>query len=336
MTIGIAASGPGAGLAVWRALRAVERVGRGAIGGFVSLAAIGADGRLHRAEVQRGGAAALFGRDAPDAVPETIAAAPLAGLMSSGPDRPEPLAQFVPADPAAGLVTGHRLPNVAGSSGLPLNEEVLRRLRAGDDPRAAVEAVLARNPAADAGVIALDRRGGLFAAETPLVLARGDRGAATRRLRPGGPVAAALHNAVLPHRPLAALAVEVALDAMEPDDATSGTVLLRAGAPLKLGPAPAYLVDAAGREVTRIVVADPRYLEGEWGLGLGHAVELRGEADGRPLGRAAYEPYMVVAGGRLRSADGAGSLPIPVRSRRAAPPHGPVPRPGDGSHSRNS
>jgi hypothetical protein len=41
---------------------------------------------------------------------------------------------------------------------------------------------------------------------------------------------------------------------------------------------------------------------------------VRGERDGRPLGRATYEPYMLVAGGRLSSADGAGSLPIPVRS----------------------
>jgi hypothetical protein len=313
VTIGIAAAGPGAGLAVWRALRAVELVGRGAIGGFVSLAAIGADGRLRRAEIQRGGAAALFGRDAADAVPDEIAAAPLAGLMSSGPDRPEPLAQFVPADGAVGLVTGHRLPNVAGASGLPVNEEVLRLMREGRPPRAAVLSVLGRNPDADAGVIALDRRGRLFAADAPPVLARGDRGAALRRLRPGGPAAAALHNAVLPHRPLAALAVETALDAMEPADLATGTVLLEAGTPLALGPAPAYLVDRAGRAVTRILVADPRYLEGAWGLGLGHAVEVRGEGDGRPLGRAVYEPYMLVAGGRLRSADGAGSLPIPLR-----------------------
>jgi hypothetical protein len=101
---------------------------------------------------------------------------------------------------------------------------------------------------------------------------------------------------------------------MEPVDLASGSVLLEAGTPLALGPAPAYLVDGAGRAVTRIVVADPRYLDGAWGLGLGHEVEVRGERDGRPLGRATYEPYMLVAGGRLSSADGAGSLPIPVRS----------------------
>ena len=37
MTIGIAVRGPGAGLAAFKALAAVEKIGRGAIGGFCLL-----------------------------------------------------------------------------------------------------------------------------------------------------------------------------------------------------------------------------------------------------------------------------------------------------------
>ena len=44
MTIGIAAHGPNAGLAVYRSLRATERVGTGSIGGFAAFGAISADG----------------------------------------------------------------------------------------------------------------------------------------------------------------------------------------------------------------------------------------------------------------------------------------------------
>ena len=65
MTIGIAVTGPDAGLAAFEALRAVERVSRGAIGGFVSFVAIGAEGSLLRAQTQRGGTRTLFTRGFP-------------------------------------------------------------------------------------------------------------------------------------------------------------------------------------------------------------------------------------------------------------------------------
>ena len=60
MTIGIGAAGPNAGLAVFRALAAAEAVGHGAIGGFAVFAVLTADGRVIRAETQRGGSATLF------------------------------------------------------------------------------------------------------------------------------------------------------------------------------------------------------------------------------------------------------------------------------------
>ncbi|MFP4126312.1 MAG: DUF6963 family protein, partial [Alphaproteobacteria bacterium] len=122
MTIGIAATGAGAGLAVFAALRAVERVGRGAIGGFASFVAISEAGELVQAETQRGGTATLFvdGEATGVAPPAAVAQARFAAVMSSGPDRPPPLARFTPGDAAVGLVSGHRLPNMPGVDGAPL------------------------------------------------------------------------------------------------------------------------------------------------------------------------------------------------------------------------
>ena len=40
MTIGIVAIGPAAGAGIIAGLRGIEKIGRGAIGGFVSLAAV--------------------------------------------------------------------------------------------------------------------------------------------------------------------------------------------------------------------------------------------------------------------------------------------------------
>src|SRR3546814_1161836 len=71
--------------------------------------------------------------------------------------------QFTPAEAAVGMVTGHRLPNTPGVDGRPLNLAVLARLQQGETPRQAVEEVLAANPEADAGLIALACDGSLFA-----------------------------------------------------------------------------------------------------------------------------------------------------------------------------
>ena len=101
MTIGIAAFGPKAGAGIIAGLGAVEKIGRGAIGGFVSLVVLTDDGRLLRASVQVGGSEALFSEE----LPPEIAQAQCAGLISSGPNRPEPLSQFITAKIGVGIVT---------------------------------------------------------------------------------------------------------------------------------------------------------------------------------------------------------------------------------------
>ncbi len=312
MTIGIAAYGPGAGVAVLRALAAVEGVGRGAIGGFVSFVALTADGAIVRAAVQRGGSAALFAGGL-SAVPDAIRRANAAGLMSSGPDRPEPLSQFTPAIAGVGLVTGHRMPNTIGASGVNLNDEALALIRLGYRPEEAVERVVAANPDVDAGIIALTLDGRIAAADTAYVQRRGDSGRAVVGTAQQA-IVAVLHNAIRPHRPLAALAAEVALDIMHPADSPDGWITFAEGVRLISGPLNAVDVDGDGT-VETIIVEDPRFLEGSWSLGIGYETTVLRSA--QAVAAMLYEPYMVVEGGRLLSIDGQPTLSVPIRSRHA-------------------
>lgn len=314
MTIGIAVSGPMAGLAAFMALRAVERVARGAVGGFVSFVVITEDGRLLAADTQRGGTTTLFtDAEATGTLPPpAFATAHLAGLMSSGPNRPEPLIQFTPADRAAGIVTGHRLPNMPGGAGLPLNVAVLERLRRGETAQQAVEAELAANPRADAGIIALARDGTLFAGDSALVRQRSDRGGHLAEDPTTGARCAVLHNAIFPVEALAQLAAAVALDTMAPVDQADFHVRVAAGTRLELGEA-ACLHLGAGERVARIVVADPAWLGAHHhgaALQQGAAVRRNGDL----IGRVVFEPYCVAENGILLSLSGLDEAIISVRA----------------------
>lgn len=314
MTIGIAVRGPGAGLAAFRALRAVERVARGAIGGFVSFVALTETG-LVRAETQRGGSSTLFTAGERTGVepPPHIALAPAAALMSSGPDRPAPLAQFTAGARGVGLVTGHRVPNRPGVDGASLLEATLRELAAGAGAEAAVRHQLERNPKADAGLIALDAAGNLFAANSAFVAQRSDLGEAHRVDGETGCAVAVLHNSIHPVAGLAGLAAAIALDSMNPADRVDGRVLLEAGAPLRLGAANALEVDDCDR-VCGIVVVDPKLLHGRHEGGI---TGFRAEVRRGPtlLGHAIDEPFGVVENAHLVSISGAARALIGVRRR---------------------
>lgn len=209
MTIGIALSGPNAGLAIFRALEAVEKVGRGAIGGFVSYAALTADGRLLRAQTQDGGTSTLFGGALP---PEAFATAQRVVLMSSGPNRPEPLSQFTPGAVGIGLVTGHRLPNVPASGDIPPNVMLLDTLTQGVPVRDAVSRVLAANAQADAGLIALTVSGEIALGDTEFVAMREDRGRLVFSSDDGQLSGGVIHNSIFPVRGIAELVAGVAID----------------------------------------------------------------------------------------------------------------------------
>ena len=328
MTIGIAAFGPNAGRAILLGLRAAERVGTGALGGFVAFAGI-AGTRVLRAETQRGGTRGLFGGAGLDALSAELAGVPCAGLISSGPDRPEPLAQFVAARAGVGLVTGHRLPNAPGADGRAVNERLLDEMAAGADPAGALLRLLDEEPLLDAGLIALAVDGRRALGDTASVAGRGDVGRATSLAAVAEPgdaarsVALVLHNSIEPRGSLAALVAEIAAGAMAEALGEAGArpvdVRLEAGTPLRRAEDAALWVDAR-RRVVRIDVTDVRLLSGERQLGLGYRVPVRA-ADGSLLGRVAREPLLVCREGRVASVDGRGVADVgvvPVRSTRPA------------------
>lgn len=217
MTIGIAVHAPGAARAALAGLEAVEAVGRGAIGGFVSLSVITPGGEVHNLGVQKGGARAMLA----DPALTRLAAARLAVLMSSGPDRPEPLSQFTPAAADAGLMTGHRLPNMPGPAGKPPNLVALQALRDGLSAAEAINRALGDAPGLDAGLIALTLDGEIAQANSASVAARDDIGQALV-VEPGMSIAV-MHNSILPHEALADLAVSAIRDTLAPKDAWTGS-----------------------------------------------------------------------------------------------------------------
>jgi len=189
MTLGVAAYGAGAGGAVLSAWAAAETAGSGAIGGFVVFTVLTAAGPIS-IECQRGGLIALHAQG----IPDEMIHAPVAALITSGPDRPQPLTQFLAAGNSA-LVTGHRLPNLKGANGIPVNIAALRRIERCTAPQDAVTQVCADNPTLDAGLIAVTRDG-IGLAETAEVHKRGDRGQTL--IYGSGRALALLHNSIDP------------------------------------------------------------------------------------------------------------------------------------------
>ncbi|MDH3660362.1 MAG: hypothetical protein OEU92_10070 [Alphaproteobacteria bacterium] len=314
MTIGIGVMGPKAGLAAFQALAAVERVGRGAIGGFVSFVAITADGELLRAETQRGGTSTLFtdGERTGVPPPAAIANAPKAGLMSSGPDRPAPLSQFTPGAAGVGIVTGHRLPNMPGADGVPLNQAILARMQAGEPAGPAARTILDENPEADAGIIALGIDGASFVGNTAHVARRGDLGQAVLHEPAIGATIAVVHNAIHPHRALADLAAAIALDVMAPMDRLDFRIRVSAGTPLELGGDNVVHVDREGT-AQRITVTQKSWLgPSRDGAVIDFAAAVR-QGD-RLIGHTIAEPYCVAERGRLISLSGGDHAMIGVRA----------------------
>jgi hypothetical protein len=176
----------------------------------------------------------------------------------------------------------------------------------------AVERVVTSNPEVDAGIIALDFDGRLHAANTRLVEKRSDTGSALSGSLEKGAVAAVLHNAIRPHRPIAALAAEIAMDVMQPDDRPDGWITFREGIRLIRGPVNAVDVNTDGI-VEAIIVENPKFLDGPWSLGIGYETKVIRRA--QVIASMLYEPYMVVCDGILRKIDGQAELSVPIRSR---------------------
>ncbi len=292
MTIGIAAYGDQAGAAVYEAVLGAELLGRGAIGGFAVMAVLDAGGALQYRVTQRGGVTALD-------VPVAWWQARVAALISSGPDRPEPLTQFLAGADDLGLVTGHRLPNLPGGEGVPLNRAALARLAQGEAPQAAVDAVLQAHAEWDAGLIAIDARGRLGMANSVRVRRRDDLGA-FRRETPTASLGL-LHNSIYARGDLAAQLGELAWARLHGRAGGPRYIALREPVPVATGCRDRVHVNADGA-IVALETANPCLA----GLDrVSTAVYLGTEVwcDGARVGRAATELYVRLSGGAARPVD---------------------------------
>lgn len=253
MTMGLAASGRRAGEAVLAAMAAAEVLGQGEIGGFAVLAGLTGDGRLLYATTQRGGSCGLR-RDNEADVIAAIAGASRAAVITSGPDRPTPLTQFLPGAVGVGLVTGHRLPSVAGPDGTPLNAAVFARLEAGEAPEAAVAAVLATAAENDAGLIALSADGRLALRNSARVSRRPDLG--VFEARGEGWSVGLLHNSITSDVPYAEAIGGVARAALGGGEGPVGLLTFGAPVPIVAAATDRVQVDSAGR-ILVIETANP-------------------------------------------------------------------------------
>jgi hypothetical protein len=301
MTIGIAAHGPNAGLAIYRSLRATERVGSGSIGGFVTFAVITADGKLLRHETQRGGTSTLFieGEITGTDPPPEVAAATCAAVISSGPDRPEP-EKFLSADPLAGLVTGHRMPIAIGVDGVAVNQQVLDLMKGGKPAQIAVDTVIDRNPEVDAGLIAIDRGGQVYGRNSTRVLRRPDL-AEARASREGASVVV-FYNAIRPHTVLAGLVTEMALDTMLGIPTPDGQIVVNAGIPVIAGTGTAIYCDADG-VATHVTTNELGVLTGRR-IGTGVYLGSPIYKDGKLIGHTMLETMTAFQDGKLASLGG--------------------------------
>lgn len=306
MTIGIAATGPWAGQGILAGLRAVEEIGRGAIGGFVSAAVITEERKLLRAETQNGGTTGLFENHPPEA----FLRAPFAALISSGPNRPPPLSLFVAAAPDVGIVTGHRFPQVKGTDGVPLNEAILAAIKRGNAPQRSIDDVIAALPGFDAGFVALALDGNVGLGNMPSVLRRADQGAAIEHCADIGASVAILHNAIHPHNAVSVLAKEITLDQMQQSQKQLDVITVTGGVALRHGSRPEIHVNQA-LQTTEILHPEALSMSSEGAFGLGDRVSVL--CLDQPLGWLDHEPFMVVKNGVVVTLDGKDEIELPVR-----------------------
>lgn len=255
MTIGIATRGARAGLAAFQALRAVELLGRGAIGGFAVFVWRDDQGVIHHAETQDLGSSTME-------MAEGWQEARHAAIISSGPNRPVPLIQFLPALGDVGMVTGHRLPSSRLPDGGVINQRALQLMQAGGFDQAQLQALLDEGPSMDAGLICLPLTGPVLAANAPRVRARDDLGRFTANA--GETACAILHNSIyaaeLSGDALAAALGSIALEIMGQGRAPYAISVLPDRLPVTRDSSEALHLDDAGQAVA-LHSADPAYGE---------------------------------------------------------------------------
>ena len=209
-------------------------------------------------------------------------------------------------------MTGHRLPNAKRISGRALNLQVMDCLRDGMDARSAVVEVLSADPHADAGIIAIDSSGAVFAGNSERVTRRPDLGGARREDPASGAVIEVLHNAVYPTGSIASLAADIGLAVMAPDPPPDGEIVVRAGVPVARGKENSISVDAHG-EARRVETTDERILDGRHNCAAIY-LDTAVVRDGTILGTTTFEPNVVVQDGQIVTLNGRTEMRIPYRA----------------------
>ncbi|MBI4539715.1 MAG: hypothetical protein HY704_09450 [Gemmatimonadetes bacterium] len=305
-TIGIAASGPRAGEAVFRALEAAEKISTGSIHGVATFWAMTRDGKIHRfSNFGRGGTATLFisGEETGVAPPPEIAEARMAGLISTGPREPrigEPQPERYPtAGDGIGFVVGHRLPSVVGKNGLPVNHEVFLLLKSAVSARAAVDSVMKHNESLDVGLIAVDRNGAVAMHNSALVDRRYDYGHARGEDRRTGAVVETIMNEIHPHLAVAQLVVDVALQVMTGSREPEFQILVKAGTRVALADEYRIVVDGNG-VATQITTVVSEHLQGRRTAVIPYILS-RVVQNGRVIGYTINEPLTVLESGVIET-----------------------------------
>lgn len=314
VAIGIVAKGPKAGEAIFNGLRMVERVSGNCIGGFAVYSVLTQDGKLVSYETQRGGTNTLVteGEETGVLPSKEVLEAPIAGLISGGPDRPEPLSQFLPAKAGVGIVTGHRMPNALGVSGKPVNVEVLELMKAGMDAGAAVAKVMDANPEVDAGLLAIDVRGNIGWRNSPRV----DRSILTarhsRRESASGVVEVLLNEIFPPET--AELAAAVGIGVMTGKEKADAYMTISSGVPVEYGPEDMIYVDE-NLVVEKVYTPDRTLLKGRR-AGIVPYMSSKVVQNGKVIGRLTLEALTVLEDGVIKELDGQTSVKLSLKKAR--------------------
>ncbi|HHY14297.1 MAG TPA: hypothetical protein GX526_06640, partial [Thermoanaerobacterales bacterium] len=219
--------------------------------------------------------------------------APIAGLISSGPDRPEPLKVHLPAKEGVGLVTGHRIPGALGKNGLPVNIEVLEAIENGLPADQAVRTVMDDNPNVDAGLIAVDINGNIGVQNSEKVGSRTD--IASAYLENGDAKVAVFNNEIHPIKITSKLAAAIAMEIMSEEQKPDMQITLNSGLKVELGDEDKVVIDKNNTAI-EIFTTDPTILNGET-VGVVPYLGSSIIKDGEKIGILMNEPLAVLNDG---------------------------------------
>lgn len=319
-TIAIAAVGPNAGSAVFRALQEAEKVASGSIGGVAVMDVMLTDGTIcSYGNFGRGGTGTLFVKGEQTGVPPPaeIASAPIAVIVSTGPRTGgrisgDPCNQdFSAGAENIGLVVGHRIPDAPGRDGEPVNAHVIRLMKEGLGPRQAVDQVMNANPEVDAGLIAVSSDGTIAMHNSRRVDRRPDYGHARGEDAASGAVVETILNEIHPPQAIAQLVVNVALEAMTGSRQPDFEVLVRSG--LSVEYSDELVLEVNGDHVVTRVTTDVReHLIGDVWAVIPY-IHSRVVQDGRTLGYTVNEPLAHLVDGVIESVSLQGEMALWVK-----------------------